>query len=99
MQTDSQESVIHDILLRYDLQYILPLFANAKHKQCEQHTHEQWKLAQFGPTQETPRVSQIIGQSYGRWGSLSTTIQHHKAQILPSQLEQVQASKQSSDVG
>jgi len=98
-QTDSQESVIHDALLRHDSQYLLPLSANAKHKQREQHAHEQWKLARFGPTQETPRVSQIIGQSYSRRGSLSTTIQHHKAQILPSQLEQVQASKQSSDVG
>ena len=96
---DSQESVIHDALLHQDSQYILPLSANAKHKQCEQHTHEQQKLAQFGLTQETLRVSQIIGQSYDRWGSFSTTIQHHKAQILPSQLEQVQASKQSSDVG
>ena len=99
MQTDSQESVIHDALLRHDSQYILPLSVNAKHKQCEQHVYEQWKLAQSGPTQETPRVSQIISQSYDRQGSLSTTIQYHKAQILSSQLEQVQASKQSSDVG
>ena len=71
MQTDSQESVIHDALLHHDSQYILPLSANAKHKQCEQHAHEQhaheqWKLARFGPTQETPRVSQIISQSYSK---------------------------------
>ena len=60
MQTDSQESVIHNALLHHDLQYILPLSANTKHKQHEQHVHEQWKLAQFGPTQGTPRGSQII---------------------------------------
>ena len=41
MQTDSQESVIYDALLHHDSQYILPLFANAKHKQREQHAYEQ----------------------------------------------------------